>query len=100
MSRGLLPSCIVEELTQSMGLTNDSDWVYPSIANDKSVLDLLTGLDYLLLKLLYHPDLKTGMSIAQSTPIVRRILKNFKQNGLIQASVLKTKQLRINQFLR
>ncbi|HBQ44629.1 MAG TPA: hypothetical protein DD716_03140, partial [Thiomicrospira sp.] len=32
MSRGLLVSCIVEELTQVMGLPNDSDWVNPSIA--------------------------------------------------------------------
>ncbi|MEA1988695.1 MAG: DUF2927 domain-containing protein, partial [Pseudomonadota bacterium] len=48
-SRGLLVSCIVEESTQVMGLPNDSDWVHPSIANDASKVELLTGLDYIFL---------------------------------------------------
>jgi hypothetical protein len=30
MSHGLLPACVIEELTQAMGLPNDSDWVIPS----------------------------------------------------------------------
>jgi hypothetical protein len=66
MSYGLLSACIIEELTQAMGLPNDSDWVIPSIANDKSVLDLLTGLDYLLLKILYDNRLHAGMSAKTS----------------------------------
>ncbi len=45
---------------------NDSDWVSLSMANDKSVLDLLTGLDYLLLKILYDNRLHAGMSVKTS----------------------------------
>ena len=60
-SRGLLVSCIIEESTQILGLPNDSDWVYPSIANDKSKIEFLTGLDYLFLKILYSKNIKAGM---------------------------------------
>ncbi len=84
MSRGLLPACIVEEITQVMGLPNDSDWVNPSIANDKSRIDLLTGLDYIMLKLLYSPDVKAGMNQNDIQPIVRRELQFYQRNGLIR----------------
>ncbi len=98
MSYGLLPACIVEELTQAMGLPNDSDWVSPSIANDKSVLDLLTGLDYLLLKILYDNRLHAGMSVKTSTPIVDKILIDFKRQGMIESSVLKVQELNISKY--
>lgn len=65
-----LLSCVVEELTQIMGLPNDSDSVYPSIFNDKSSDDFLSGLDFILLKLLYHKDIKAGMN----TELVNRKL--------------------------
>jgi len=48
-----------------MGLPNDSDKVFPSIFNDKSHDDYLSGLDLLLLKLLYRPEMKAGMNIKQ-----------------------------------
>ncbi len=84
MSRGLLPACIVEEATQVMGLPNDSDWVNPSIANDKSRIDLLTGLDYMLLKLLYSPEIKAGMNQNDIQPIIHRELQFYQRNGLIR----------------
>ncbi|MBD3612109.1 MAG: DUF2927 domain-containing protein [Hydrogenovibrio crunogenus] len=92
MSRGLLPACIVEETTQIMGLPNDSDWVFPSIANDKSQLDLLTGLDYILLKLLYSPSLKPGMNLQQIRPILRSLLHQWKIAKLIQNASQKVKE--------
>ncbi|QBZ82309.1 hypothetical protein GHNINEIG_00337 [Hydrogenovibrio crunogenus] len=92
MSRGLLPACIVEETTQVMGLPNDSDWVFPSIANDKSKLDLLTGLDYILLKLLYSPDLKPGMDRQQIHPILQHLLYQWKTSNLIQGASKKVKE--------
>ena len=45
-----------------MGLPNDSTDVYPSIFNDHSFNNFLTGLDYLLLQLLYSDVLKSGMT--------------------------------------
>jgi hypothetical protein len=83
-SRGLLVSCIVEETTQVMGLPNDSDWVNPSIANDASKIELLTGLDYLLLKILYDSRLQAGMTLTQSQPLVKSIIHDLQQKGLIE----------------
>tara|TARA_R110001606_G_scaffold348746_1_gene498457 strand:- start:99271 stop:100080 length:810 start_codon:yes stop_codon:yes gene_type:complete len=66
-----LLSCIVEELTQVLGLPNDSDKVFPSIFNDKSKDDYLSGLDLILLKALYHPSITPGLD----AKLVRRQLK-------------------------
>ena len=85
-SRGLLVSCIVEETTQVMGLPNDSDWVNPSIANDVSKIELLTGLDYLLLKILYDPRLQAGMRLSQSQPIIKNIIDGLQKNDLIESA--------------
>jgi len=76
-----LLSCVVEELTQVLGLPNDSDNVFPSIFNDKSHNDYLSGLDYLLLSLLYHPQIKAGMIQKKVKPILRSIIESpkFKQ---------------------
>lgn len=83
MHRSLV-TCIVEEITQVLGLPNDSDSVYPSIFNDNSHNELLTGLDGLLLKLLYHPKLESGMSEQQVRPIIRKIIANWVQDGTIE----------------
>ena len=83
-NRGLLVACIVEETTQIMGLTNDSDWVNPSIANDASKQELLTGLDYILLKLLYSQKMKAGMSFAQSQAVITKEIKQFENAGEIK----------------
>lgn len=99
MRYGLLPACIVEELTQAMGLPNDSDWVSPSVANDISVLDLLTGLDYLMLKILYDKRLEIGMSVEQSDTIVDEILLDFEQKNLIKGAALEAKKLRLSRQL-
>jgi hypothetical protein len=82
-SRGLLTACVVEEATQMMGLPNDSDWVNPSVANDASRLDLLTGLDYLFLRILYDPKLISGMPFEESQPIINRKIHTLQQSGVI-----------------
>jgi len=82
-ARGKLVSCIVEELTQVMGLPNDSVDVYPSIFNDLSIYMLLTGLDYLLLKILYDPRLIPGMDRSQAAPVVRSVVNEYQQRKLI-----------------
>lgn len=81
--RAKLISCIVEEITQVMGLPNDSDKVFPSIFNDKSIDELLSGLDYLLLKLLYEPRLKVGMTKSEINAILRKIISEYEHNGII-----------------
>ncbi len=58
----VLRQCIIEELTQAMGLPNDDDGVDPSIFNDRSPYIELTGKDIIFLRLLYHRSLRPGMS--------------------------------------
>jgi len=81
-----LVDCIVEELTQVLGLPNDSEKVYPSIFNDRSVDHLLTGLDYTLLKILYDPRLRTGMNKTEAMPVVEDIVAGFILRGWIDSA--------------
>ena len=67
-------ACIHEELAQGLGLSNDSDTARPSIFNDDEEFALLTTHDEELLRLLYHPNLRPGMSLGQARPLIRRIL--------------------------
>lgn len=66
-------SCVHEELAQGMGLANDSPAARPSIFNDDEEFALLTDQDELLLKILYDPRLKPGMSPREARPIVQKI---------------------------
>jgi hypothetical protein len=66
-------SCIHEELAQAMGLANDSPKARPSIFNDDEEFGLLTRHDELLLKMLYDPRLRPGMTAAEARPIVDAI---------------------------
>ncbi|WEJ63034.1 DUF2927 domain-containing protein [Thiomicrorhabdus lithotrophica] len=98
-SRGLLVACIVEESTQVLGLPNDSDWVHPSIANDASKVELLTGLDYMLLKILYDPQLKAGMNRAKSQPIIRQLIEKFERAGIIEKAHIQVNQSGLFPFV-
>lgn len=76
---GLLrKSCLHEEITQSLGLTNDSDRARPSIFNDDQEFAVLTEHDEMLLRLLYDPRLRTGMSADEAMPIARQILDDLQ----------------------
>ena len=83
-SKGLLVSCIVEETTQVLGLPNDADWVNPSIANDATKIELLTGLDYLFLKILYDKSLKPGLPYPQNQRVIQRVIQKLQSNGEIK----------------
>jgi hypothetical protein len=63
-------SCVHEELTQGLGLPNDSPRARPSIFNDDEEFALLTDHDELLLRMLYSPQLRPGMTAEQARPIV------------------------------
>jgi hypothetical protein len=66
-------ACLHEEIAQGLGLINDSPQARPSIFNDNSEFALLTRQDELLLRLLYDPRLKPGMSLAEAKPIIETI---------------------------
>lgn len=66
-------SCIHEELAQGLGLANDSPAARPSIFNDDEEFALLTRQDELMLKILYDPRLRPGMTPEEARPIVETI---------------------------
>ncbi|HEY9039277.1 MAG TPA: DUF2927 domain-containing protein [Roseovarius sp.] len=70
----LRKSCIHEELAQGLGLANDSPRARPSIFNDDDEFALLTTQDEELLRLLYSPRLKPGMSIEEARPILMQLI--------------------------
>lgn len=74
MARGRLEACVVEEITQILGLPNDSDDVVPSVFNDHSPDIELSWQDILLVKLLFDPRLRPGMPRADALANVRMIL--------------------------
>ena len=78
---GKLVSCIVEEMTQILGLVNDSNAVYPSIFNDRTPNELLSGLDYLLLKILYAPDMHAGMNKTTALNLARKVIDELIASG-------------------
>ena len=66
-------SCIHEEMTQAMGLANDSKNARPSIFNDDEEFALLTRHDEILLHMLYDPRLTPGMTRADALPFLPTI---------------------------
>ena len=74
-------SCLHEEITQGLGLANDSPSARPSIFNDDEEFALLTPMDELLLKMLYSPRLTPGMTEAEARPIVDSLATDLIGGG-------------------
>jgi hypothetical protein len=70
-------SCLHEELTQGLGLPNDSPRARPSIFNDDEEFALLTDQDELLLRMLYSPELRPGMSPEEARPVVESLARRL-----------------------
>lgn len=76
--RGELPdlmrrACLHEEIAQGLGLINDDPHARPSIFNDNEEFALLTRQDELMLRILYDPRLRPGMTLDEARPIVQAI---------------------------
>ena len=54
--------CYFEEITQGLGLANDSPVARPSLFNDSAEFAVMTVLDEQLLRMLYDPRLRPGMT--------------------------------------
>ncbi len=70
-----MDACILEEMTQAMGLPNDSDVVQPSVFNQKSIQRTLSQSDELILKSLYDHRLPAGTPKNDALRIVRDLLR-------------------------
>ncbi|NBZ88653.1 DUF2927 domain-containing protein [Stagnihabitans tardus] len=69
----LMQTCLHEELAQALGLPNDSNIARPSIFNDDQEFALLTRMDELMLRILYSPDLRPGMTAEEARPVVESL---------------------------
>ncbi|MCV2403904.1 DUF2927 domain-containing protein [Marinomonas sp. C2222] len=94
-----LLDCIVEEITQLLGLPNDSDEVFPSIFNDRSVDAYLSPLDYILLKALYSPHLKQGMDVTKTRAALPKVLASLKANNDIKDAAEKVQKGSLKSYL-
>ena len=70
-------SCVHEEIAQGLGLPNDSPLARPSIFNDDEEFALLTRQDEMMLRLLYNPALRPGMTEAEARPLVTDLAKRL-----------------------
>jgi len=80
-ARGDLVSCLAEELTHAMGLSNDSLKTFPSIFSRKARRPYLTGLDILLLRMLYDPRVKAGMNEKTLRSVLPRIAGELERSN-------------------
>jgi AcrR family transcriptional regulator len=71
-------ACVVEEVTQAIGLPNDSDSAEPSIFNDDDLYQDLTWQDELLLRVLYDPRVRSGMTRTEFEPLARQIVDELR----------------------
>lgn len=96
LAEGKLEACIVEEVTQLLGLINDSKFARHTVFSDLTHNDRLTGLDYLLIRLLYSSAIQPGMDLRQVMPRVRRKLDDWERIGLIRrADQLVSREFRV-----
>lgn len=64
-----------EELTQSLGLGNDSPRYRPSIfQSDWTLFDEYMDIDRDVIRLLYHPDMEIGLDETQTKEVIIKIL--------------------------
>ena len=81
LANGRVRACVVEEVTQILGLPNDSDEVVPSVFNDHTPDVELTSQDILLVRLLFDPRLTPGMPRLDALHTVRQILEEMGYTG-------------------
>lgn len=73
--------CILEELTQALGTANDLYALGDTIFNDDNAHTWPTRLDFLMLKVLYDPRLRTGMNRQETRSRALTILNDLNPEG-------------------
>ena len=72
-----IEGCLVQEVTQVLGLMNDLDPGADSVFSDSGRQVALTAQDRLMLRLLYDRRLRPGMSWAEAQPLARQVLREL-----------------------
>ena len=73
--------CLHEELAQAIGPLNDLYRLSDSVFNDDNFHTVLTGFDMLVLRTIYHPSLRSGMTRAEVAARLPSILNQLNPAG-------------------
>lgn len=70
--------CLLEELTQSLGLPNDSDRLRPSVFNETAMLTELSDIDRVLIRTIYDPRIPAGMTLGAFRDVVEPVIETYR----------------------
>ncbi|MFC4634526.1 DUF2927 domain-containing protein [Dokdonia ponticola] len=74
-----IETTILEEITQIIGLMNDSEKYYDSVFYENKVDSIITveysKMDKEIIKILYHPKMKPGLDYNKAEKVIKQILK-------------------------
>ncbi len=73
-----LSHCMVEEITQSLGPANDSDWLPDSIFNDSSDVNVFGVFDWYILNMLYDARVRPGMGIDEVAAVLPAVIADAR----------------------
>lgn len=66
---------IREEITQLLGLLNDSSWYPESIFNDANFSTEFAPIDRALIEMLYRPEMRAGLDEGDTRKVLRKALR-------------------------
>ena len=78
----LVRNCLLEEIPQTLGLANDLYGLGPSIFNDDAAHLWPTKLDYLMLRVLYAPEMATGLDRRETERRALGVLDRINPAGI------------------
>jgi len=74
MSEREMDACLMEEMTQTLGLPNDSDLVKPSMFNNRAQPTAINRTDQILIRTLYDKRLTPGMPRGDAMKLAARLI--------------------------
>lgn len=77
----LVRQCLIEEIAQALGPVNDLYGLGSSIFNDDGAHVWPTALDYLILRVLYAPEMRTGLGRSETRRRAERVLARLNPAG-------------------
>ncbi|MFK7943075.1 MAG: DUF2927 domain-containing protein [Paracoccaceae bacterium] len=73
--------CILEELVQSLGTSNDLFGLSSTMFNDDQAHYWPTKLDYLMLRVLYDPEMEPSRDLGENQQRARKVLARLNPEG-------------------
>jgi len=74
-----IDACLLEELTQAMGLPNDSDIVKPSVFNQRATPTRLSRNDRILIRALYDKRMAPGAPRDEAMVLARKVISELNR---------------------